>query len=69
MLCAARKNRTGAYTCSRCGYQWDADDDAPNCKPWQQIKAEKQQRKRADRQSSKRVGREALKHIREELLK
>ena len=67
--CKAVTDRTGAHTCNRCGYQWDADDTAPPCKSWQQIKAEKHQRKRADRQASKRVGRNALKHIREELLK
>ena len=69
MRCSAFQDRTGAYTCNRCGYQWDADDNAPDCKLWAVIKAEKQQRKRADCQASKRVGHEALKHIREDLLK
>lgn len=30
--CQARQDRTGAFTCVRCGYQWDMDDDKPECK-------------------------------------
>jgi len=39
--CEARTDRTGQFTCRRCGYYWDRDDDAPECKTKQQIKDEK----------------------------
>jgi len=69
MPCVAYRDRTGAYTCNRCGYAWDADDDAPDCKTWQQIKQEKQDRKHKEREAGKQYGRKALKHIREDLEK
>ena len=67
--CRAHKDRTGAFTCNRCGYQWDADDDPPTCKTWQDIKAEKKQRKRAERQAARQHGNDILKQLREDLEK
>lgn len=38
--CEARQDRTGAFECLRCGYQWDRDDTAPDCKTDQQLNVE-----------------------------
>ena len=69
MRCSAFQDRTGAYTCNRCGYQWDADDDPPPCKSWADIKAEKRQHKRVERQEARQHGNECLKQLREDLEK
>lgn len=39
--CDARQDRTGQYVCPRCGYYWDKDDTAPDCKTDQAIADEK----------------------------
>jgi len=39
--CEARQDRTGQFTCRRCGYYWDRDEDAPECKTEKEIKDEK----------------------------
>lgn len=39
--CESRSDRTGGFTCRRCGYVWDRDDTAPDCKTDEQLETER----------------------------
>ena len=41
MSCEAKRDRLGQFTCNRCGFYWDYDEEPPECKTEQQIKDEK----------------------------
>lgn len=65
--CQATKEHTGDYVCNRCGLYWDADDEAPECKTWTELKQEKEIDKQRTRDRSREHGRSILKKLREDL--
>ena len=58
--CEAYQDRTGQHVCRRCGYYWDSDDTAPDCKTEQELKDEKIA-------INVKHGRETLKHLKDML--
>ena len=63
--CQAIREHNGDYVCNRCGLYWDADDTAPPCKTWDELKQEKADREKKEFDRTHEVGREAIKHLKE----